>query len=78
MRATDLDLLSRLWSFSMHGQMPIWIAGQLQALVVEKLGVSDACDVDEALGRKVVEISSDEVARIRARERLMVEGVESI
>lgn len=72
----DLDLLRRLWSLSQHGRMPIWVAGQLQGLVLEKLDMSDDVDVDKALGREIVALTAAEVEEIRVREQRIVDGEE--
>ena len=73
----DLDLLRRLWWFSMHDDMPIWIAGQLQGLVREKLGGEDV-DVDEALGNEIVELTRAEALEIRERNRRIRAGEERV
>lgn len=60
---SDRDLLRRLWSFSMHDDMPIWIAGQLQHLVGEALGAEGASEVDDLLGHEVVELTAERLLR---------------
>jgi hypothetical protein len=68
----ERETLRRLWHLSMHSRCPIWLGGQMQQIVEDALGVDSAGAVEEALAIEVVELTAEDVAEIRARERAMM------
>jgi hypothetical protein len=68
----ERETLRRLWHLSMHSHCPIWLAGQMQQIVMDAIGTESSRAVDDALGIEVVELTAEDVEEIRAREREMM------
>jgi hypothetical protein len=48
-RVPDLDLLRKLWNLSQHDRMIIWIAGEIQDLVMDALETDEPTDAEDLL-----------------------------
>lgn len=44
-----MDLLRRLWRLSQQGRMIIWVAGEIQDLVMEALGTEEPFEAERLL-----------------------------